>query len=178
MRRYLTAALFSVTLATAGGLGLTGEALAAGGQTVVPIDQSIRIGLRGAAASVVVTNPAIADVTLLDDHSLVVVGRSYGQTHLLVTDASGRTLFNSAIAVSPTDDGHIALYRGPSVANFSCAPRCERTPMPGEDKAQFDLYYGPAQAYGDRARNASSGGGSQAPIAAALGAATAPPSAP
>jgi len=46
----------------------------------VEIDQSARIQLRGQAGSVIVGNPQIADVTVVDANTLFVTGKGYGVT--------------------------------------------------------------------------------------------------
>lgn len=112
-------------------LALAGSAAAE--TLAVKLDQSTRITLRQPIRDVVVGNPAVADVSLLDANSLVVVGKSYGVTNLLIVDRSGRTVMNRDIVVSAPDGGAMSLFRGPEQRSFSCSPRCERMASP--DKA-------------------------------------------
>lgn len=90
---------------------------------VVPINHSARVNLTGTAASVVVGNPAIADVTVVDSHTVYVLGREYGSTDLVVLDAGGRTLFSGDVIVSPLG-GTVAIYRADSKSNAACNPGC------------------------------------------------------
>jgi Flp pilus assembly secretin CpaC len=102
-----------------------GAAAAAASRLDVEINQSRRIGLRGAAANVVVGDPTIADVTMLDAHSVIVTGKGYGSTQVMVMDRAGRMLLDSHVAVRAPDDGRLTLYRGVAASEFSCSPRCE-----------------------------------------------------
>ena len=55
--------------------------------------------LRGAAASVIVANSQIADVTVVDASTLFITGKGYGLTEIVAVDAIGRTLFQGQIVV-------------------------------------------------------------------------------
>ena len=119
MRRVVQALAFGLVLACAGG------ALTAANDLKVGINQSRRILLRGHAANVVVGDPAIADVTMVDSHSVIVMGRGYGTTDLLVLDGGGRTLLSSRVSVDAPEFGRLTLHRGPAAEEFACSPRCE-----------------------------------------------------
>ena len=155
MRRpLLAAALALVALGT--------QVSAAGAATIsAVIDQGVRISLPAGARDVMVGNPAIADINVVDSRTAVIQGRSYGVTNLMIIDARGRTIANSQIVVGAPDVNRVSLYRGPSagavaanVANYSCAPRCERTPMPGEIDSEYNRYSIPFNAYAMRAAEA------------------------
>ncbi len=123
----------------------------------VNIDQAARVSLGRAARDVTVGNPAIADVTVLDDRHLMVTGKSYGVTNIMVADASGRTIFSRQVVVSAPDANRISLYRGPDIYNYACSPRCERTPMPGERGASPGIYDNWSGAYSGYAERGKSG---------------------
>ncbi len=101
------------------------NALAASGAMTVEINDSQRVGLYGTAANVIVGDPAVADVSLVDGHSVVVNGRGFGATHVVVLDGNGRTLFDRRVTVVAPQDGRVTLYRGPAASEFSCSPRCQ-----------------------------------------------------
>jgi hypothetical protein len=117
-----------------------------------PIDQGVRVGFSAAVRDVVVGNPAIADVTLLDARSAVLMGKSYGVTSLMAFDAAGRTVFNRQVVVSASDAGRVSMIRGGAASNYACGPRCERTPMPGEHKNDYGDYNTGFDDYAKRAR--------------------------
>ena len=60
--------------------------------------------------------------------------------------------------VTSPEAGHVTIVRGrggaPMVMNYGCTPRCERTPMPGEDRPEYDNY---APAYVNYAARAAEG---------------------
>ena len=124
----------------------------------VRIDQVTRVTLPAPARDIVIGNPSVADVTVIDGRNLLVMGRVYGVTNLVVFDGAGRTILDRQIVVSASDEGRVSFYRGPDVHNYACAPRCERTPMPGErDSGQgvYSQWAGPYDAYPDRAQGAA-----------------------
>ena len=101
---------------------------------VVPIDQSVRLNVSGAASSVLVGNPSVADVTVIDSHTLFVSGRGYGATDLVVLDREGRTLYAGDLVVGAADSGRVSVYRGAARTDMACAPGCQpsiRTPTGG-----------------------------------------------
>jgi Flp pilus assembly secretin CpaC len=133
----------------------------------VPLDQSAVLVLPAGAQSVMIGNPAIADVNMLDTRTAVLLGRGYGVTNLLVIDALGRTLMDRQIVVSGSDVSRVSIFRRspdsqrPEVSNFSCTPRCERTPLPGETDAEFNRYNAPYSASAGRLAEARANGGAK-----------------
>jgi hypothetical protein len=92
----------------------------------VPLDQSTFVSLPGAAHNVIIGNPAIADVAVADQRHLVITGKGAGVTNLLVTDASGRPIFDRQIIVGADTGGHVALINGGQVVSYACAPTCQQ----------------------------------------------------
>jgi Flp pilus assembly secretin CpaC len=90
----------------------------------VEIDRSSRIGLSGSAASVIVGNPAIADVTVVDANTLFVTGKGYGVTEVIAVDAIGRTLFQGEIVVTGGSTGSVRVWRGAQATEMACAASC------------------------------------------------------
>ncbi len=132
----------------------------------VRIDQATRVTLAAPARDVFIGNPAVADVTIIDGRNLLVLGKSYGVTNIVVLDARGRTILDRQIVVSAVDDGRVSFFRGPDVYNYACSPRCERTPMPGERDSGSGVYSqwsGPYTTYSDRANAAAAAAKAAAP---------------
>lgn len=155
MRRSLLAAALAL-------LALAAQASAAGAATISAVmDEGVRINLPAGARDVMIGNPAIADINLVDSRTAVIQGRAYGVTNLMIIDGRGRTLQNNKIVVSAPEVNRVALYRGPgagagqaNVANYSCGPRCERTPLPGEIDSEYNRYAIGFNAYAQRAAEA------------------------
>ena len=93
------------------------------------LNEAVRVSLAGTVASVVVANPKIADANVVDAHSVIVIGKSYGSAQIMALDANGRLLFDRLVVVSVPNAGLITLYRGSKPQQFNCLATCEsRTP--------------------------------------------------
>jgi hypothetical protein len=99
----------------------------------VPLDQSQIVTLSAPAHNIVLGNPAIADVSVSDPRHLVVTGKGSGITNLIVTDASGRTIFDRQIVVGSGTGDRVLLINGASMVRYACTPTCE--PMGQSDGA-------------------------------------------
>ena len=97
----------------------------------VEIDRSTRVQLRGAAASSIVGNSLIADVSLGDANTMFIVGKGYGVTEVVAVDGVGRTLFQREIVVSGGSTGSVRVWRGAQATEMACGVSCSpsvRTP--------------------------------------------------
>ena len=130
----------------------------------VPVDESAIVRTTAPIGSVMVSNPSIADVTVVDARRVAVLGRSYGMTNLIVLDRMGRPIMQQRVSVAPAQSGRVSLYRGPLVYNFGCSPRCERTPMPGEEKSVYESFASSYKDYDQRAKSDATPSGSSSPL--------------
>ncbi|KPF81013.1 pilus assembly protein CpaC [Brevundimonas sp. AAP58] len=113
------------TLSALAAVALLGAAGVAQAQSInVEIDRSSRISLRGAATSVIVGNPAIADVTVVDANTLYVTGKGYGVTEVVAVDALGRTLYQGEVVVTGGSTGSVRVWRGAHATEMACAASC------------------------------------------------------
>ena len=126
MRRSVTAALALILTAAA--------APASAGSLAVPLDGAVRLQLRGTAADVIVSNPAIADVAIVDDRTVVVLGRAHGTTGVMVFDAARRLIWEGPVTVT-APAGRITIYRGAEEQQYACVSRCERAVVAGPGAA-------------------------------------------
>jgi Flp pilus assembly secretin CpaC len=91
----------------------------------VEIDQARRVQLRAPAGSVIVGNPEIADVTVVDANTLYITGKGYGVTEVVAVDAIGRTVFQSQVIVTAGDGGgRVRVWRGATATEMACASSC------------------------------------------------------
>ena len=101
----------------------------------VPLGHSVRLHVNN-ASSVVVADPTVADVTVVDGHTVFVEGRDYGASAIVINDRDGRTVFSGDVAVVRPEFG-VSVYRGLVRSDFACAPSCtavqkrETTPLNG-----------------------------------------------
>jgi len=123
-------ALLTLGLAAASALAISTAASAAP-SIVVPIDQSTRLNIAGAAYSVLVGSPAVADVTVVDSRTLYISGRGYGSTDVVVLDREGGLLYRGEIVVTGAEVGRVSVYRGAARTDMACAPGCQVTARSG-----------------------------------------------
>jgi Flp pilus assembly secretin CpaC len=93
-------------------------------QITVEKDQSLRISLKAPAGNIIVANPRIADVTVVDSRTLYIIGRGVGTSGITITDASGRTLWDASVLVSLTRANAVTLYRGTQSVINVCMNTC------------------------------------------------------
>lgn len=118
------------------GLALLASSSQADAPTLpVPIHQSARLLLPAGARDVMIGNPKIADVNVIDGRSVVVLGKGYGVTNLLVIDALGRTVLERQVVVSGPGSGRVSVIRGGQVDSYACAGSCEKEPPPKDEKS-------------------------------------------
>ncbi len=91
----------------------------------VDIDQAARVQLSGPAGSVIVGNPRIADVTVVDSNTLYITGKGYGVTEIVAVDPIGRTVFQSQVVVTDgSGSGRVRVWRGAQATEMACAASC------------------------------------------------------
>ena len=69
---------------------------------------------------------------------LVVTGRGYGRTNIIVLDRGGNVLLDQAVQVQGPGADVVVVYRGGERESYSCAPQCERRITLGDAPAYFD----------------------------------------
>ena len=90
----------------------------------VEIDHATRVHLRAPAGSVIVANPRIADVTVVDANTLFITGKGYGVTEIVAVDAAGRALFQSQVVVTAGSTGTVRVWRGGAATDMACGSSC------------------------------------------------------
>lgn len=104
----------------------------------VLIDQATMLRLKRPAAEIVVGNPSIADVAVQNSKVLVLTGKSFGETNLVVLDAQGEVIVNRRVVVEEPQGGYVTVYRGSSRATLHCTPNCETPLAIGDDPNYFE----------------------------------------
>jgi hypothetical protein len=91
----------------------------------VQIDHARLIKLPERAATVVVGNPLIADITIQPGGVGVLNARGYGTTNLIVLDRTGAVLTEKQVTVKGPYANTVVVYRGMNRNTYSCSPFCE-----------------------------------------------------
>ncbi len=149
-------------------LGLLATALAPAvghaGETVkVELDQARIYRLAAPASTIIIGNPSIADATLQDSQTLIITGRSYGQTNLIVLDDQGETITDAQLAVLAASENLVTVYKGAQRLSLSCLPECQPALVPGDASSHFNGISNQNSKYG------GSGSGSNATTTASTG---------
>jgi Flp pilus assembly secretin CpaC len=103
----------------------------------VATDQARVLKIDRAAETVIIGNPAIVDVTVHDAETLVLTGRSYGVTNLVVLDGDGKPIIDEQVIVTSNEAGTVRLFRQGQRVTFACSPECEPTVTIGDNPDAF-----------------------------------------
>jgi hypothetical protein len=104
---------------------------------VVQLDRARIIKLPERAATVVIGDPLIADLSVQPGRLAVITGKGYGGTNVIVLDKSGAVLAEHTIEVEGPADSVVIVYRGMSRETYSCTPDCQRRITLGDDSDYF-----------------------------------------
>jgi Flp pilus assembly secretin CpaC len=111
---------------------------AAGEPIVVLLDQARVVKLPDRAATVVVGNPLIADMTTQPGGIAVITGKGYGATNFIIMDHGGAVLTEKTVEVKGPSDRIVVIFRGVTRETYSCQPSCERRITLGDNPDYFD----------------------------------------
>lgn len=128
----------------------------------VNLDQARIERLPEKVSTIVIGNPLIADVSLQQGGLMVITGKGYGVTNLVVLDRAGAVLAEHTILVQGPTDG-VVVYRGVARETYSCTPDCERRITLGDSPEFFDATINQSISRNSRAQ----GAGAAAPTGAA-----------
>ncbi len=104
----------------------------------VLIDQASLVKLDRPASEIVVGNPSIADVAVQSSKVLVVTGKSFGETNLIVLDSDGKTIVSKRLTVSEPRIGLVTVYRGVARQTVHCNPNCAPPLVIGDSPDYFE----------------------------------------
>jgi Flp pilus assembly secretin CpaC len=117
----------------------TAVAPACGEATTAPVSVKVNMArilrISSPANTVIIGNPRVADVTIQDPQTLVLTGKSYGQTNMIVLDAQGNAIADTLIEVVQAQADIVTVYMGASRTTLACAPVCQPTIMLGDNES-------------------------------------------
>jgi Flp pilus assembly secretin CpaC len=91
----------------------------------VIMNQAKIVKLTQDASTIVVGNPEIVDATVQDARTIVLTGKGFGVTNLVILNPEGKAVVDEAVFVSRNDDKTLRIYRRSNVQTLSCTPFCE-----------------------------------------------------
>ncbi|MFC5444998.1 pilus assembly protein N-terminal domain-containing protein [Rhizobium halophytocola] len=104
---------------------LAGPVLAEDGALHVFMDHARVLKLDRPVSKVIVGNSKIADATVADEKTIVLTGRDFGTTNLVLLDNDGNAILDERIQVSIDEDNTIRLFKSTARIVMSCTPICE-----------------------------------------------------
>ncbi|MEO1328032.1 MAG: pilus assembly protein N-terminal domain-containing protein [Pseudomonadota bacterium] len=105
---------------------------------VVIIDHLKQVRIDEPVKTLLIGNPAIADVNLIGETHAVITARAVGSTNIFFLDGDNEPIAQYRVYVREGDARRVMLRRGPDqLAQYQCSPRCERTLSQSDSAKQF-----------------------------------------
>ncbi len=82
-------------------------------------------------SKVIVGNAEVADATVADARTIVLTGRAYGTTNLVLLDADGNAIVDERILVSIDESSTVRVFKSTARTVLSCTPNCEEHAQTG-----------------------------------------------
>lgn len=82
-------------------------------------------------SKVIVGNAEVADATVADAKTIVLTGRAYGTTNLVLLDADGNAIVDERILVSIDESSTVRVFKSTERTVLSCTPNCEEHAQTG-----------------------------------------------
>ncbi len=146
LRKLAVMALFVLTI---------GQACASEDPVIVTVDRAKVFRIKEPASTVIIGNPFIADVSMHDHFTVVVTGKSYGSTNLVILDDKGEPIIDEVIIVRASEDKIVSVTRNALRQTYTCAPNCEPTLRLGDSQTAFDTFAQQAATRNDLAEKAA-----------------------
>jgi Flp pilus assembly secretin CpaC len=125
-----------IVIALAASVALPSAVMAASTDPITVKANMARIlRISAPAATVIIGNPGVADVTIQDPQTLVLTGKSYGETNLIVLDSAGNPVADTMVSVVQAPSDMVTVYAGTARNTLSCQPVCQQTVTLGDDQA-------------------------------------------
>lgn len=118
------------------------------GELSVTVDRAKVIRLPERTQTVVIGNPAIADISLQKSGVVVLTGKSFGVTNFIALDGTGTMLAESMVSVTAPSDGTMIVQRGFDRQTYSCNPRCQPSVALGDAVPYFAEVKGQVEQHG------------------------------
>ncbi len=141
MLKHIAALILTSSIAFASTLPANSESgtYAESEKIIVTVDQAKIFRISRPAATIIIGNPSVVDATIEDERTLVLTGRSFGVTNLIILDDKGYPVIDQAVVVRSSETNTVRIYRGGSNrVTLACAPVCEVTVTIGDNPGTFE----------------------------------------
>jgi Flp pilus assembly secretin CpaC len=99
----------------------------------VKVNMARILRISSPASTVVIGNPGVADVTIQDPQTLVLTGKSYGQTNVIVLDSIGNPIADTLVEVVQSQADLVTVFNAGARSTLACAPACSPAIIVGDD---------------------------------------------
>jgi len=103
----------------------------------VTVDRAKVVRIAKPAETIIIGNPAIVDAAVQDSRTLVLTGRSFGVTNIIILDVDGNPIIDETVVVKGHETNTVRVYRRSIRETLACSPVCEPTLTIGDDAAAF-----------------------------------------
>ncbi|WP_310618713.1 pilus assembly protein N-terminal domain-containing protein [Flexibacterium corallicola] len=117
------------------------EAHAASGIDVIT-DQAKVFRIEEPASTVIVGNPSIADVVMHDRTTVIITGKSFGKTNLIILNDDSEPIVEDMLVVKADTDTFVSVHRSSGRFSYSCTPECEPVVRIGDEPSYFEAVAG------------------------------------
>lgn len=100
-------------------------AMADDGMMKVFLNHAKVLKLDRPVSKVIVGNSKVADATVADSQTIVLTGKAFGTTNLVLLDGEGNALLDERILVSIDEGNTVRMFRQTERTVLSCTPSCE-----------------------------------------------------
>ena len=127
----------------------------------VVMDQALVVRSPDRVRTMILGNPSIADISSEGKGMLVITGKAYGSTNLVLIDEDGKVVGESLIQVGPARAGVVTVQKGDIKQAYSCTPKC----MPMAQVGTTPSFFSEASSQAQQRYGQQGGGGGGAPAA-------------
>jgi hypothetical protein len=129
--------LLGVAVAVIGVTSAVAALPARANESTAPIEVKVNMArilrISAPAATVVIGNPGVADVTIQDPRTLVLTGKSFGQTNMIVLDSKGNPIADTLVEVVESRANLVTIFSAGQRTTVACAPTCTPTVTLGDN---------------------------------------------
>lgn len=102
------------------------------------IDRAKVVRIAKPADTIIVGNPSIVDATIQDSRTIVLTGRNFGLTNMIILDSDGDAIVDETIVVQGHETNTVRIYRQAIRETLACSPVCENTLTVGDESTKFE----------------------------------------
>ncbi len=134
----LVAVVAVVAVAALAPAAMASDGNAAQESLKVIIDRAKVVRIAKPADTIIIGNPSIVDATIQDSRTIVLTGRNFGVTNMIILDSDGDAIVDETIVVQGHETNTVRIYRQSVRETLACSPVCENTLTVGDEAAKFE----------------------------------------